>query len=251
MMKTAMNLYLRDVINIKEFIKAFKNTIYYKELFNVSTEILGIFLLGSRATGIIDEYSDYDIVILTLDGDYIDASKYEYLRYHGHKVHWYYQPIAGLFQKKFEDNQLMILCPVQLKHLSPDLTLYENPKYFELLSSLYKIKDKVSTIGVYQLFNKKQNYIESILCKEEILETSYSKFLYHLCLASYQLLGDSPDKAFLKTLKRIKWTPIPEDDKILAIQRLKLSKNYIEKHPLDIDTELTKLKALLNIPKTS
>lgn len=247
MTKTVMNLYLRGVVNIKEFINAFKNTSYYKELFNVSTEILGIFLLGSRAVGITDEHSDYDIVILTLDGDYIDASKYEYLKYGEQKVHWYYQPINKLFQKNFDDNQLMMLCPIQLKHLSSSLTIYENPKYTELLSRLYTIKDKISTIGIYQLFDKKQNYIEDILCKEEVLETAYSKFLYHLCLASYYLLGESPNKTFLKTLKRIKWVPVPNEYKELAIQRLKLSKAYIEKYPLDIDLELAKLQNLLNI----
>ena len=75
-----MNTCLNEPSN-KEFIEAFKNTIYYQRLFETCENILGIFILGSRSTGLIDEKSDYDLVILTLNGNYIDSSRYEYLLY--------------------------------------------------------------------------------------------------------------------------------------------------------------------------
>lgn len=224
-----MNTYLNNNDN-SEFINAFKKTSYYQELFN-NYEIVCMFLLGSRCVGIIDEISDYDIAIITLNGDYIDISKDKYLTYKGVKVHWYFRPIKEIFSAK--NNHLDLLCSIQLRNVRDDLIIYENPNYKSLLSRLCKVKNKLSTLGIYRLFEVELNYINDILSTGEILEKHYRKTLYHLCTSSYYLLEEEINKDFLRELKRIKEQPVSDEYKQLAIKRLKLYKDYIEAHPID------------------
>lgn len=212
---------------MKKFIEAFKKTSYYKELFNSSSEILAIFILGSMSTGIIDEDSDYDIVILTLDGEYVDASKYEHLKYRNRKVHWYYKSIKDLFDNRHTYG-MRYIGMMQIRNICKDLIIYENPKCINILHRLCDLKDIVGNAGMYGLFNSKRSLVDDILAKGKILEKHYTKFLYHLCLASYYLMEEEPNKDFLRELKSIKSKPVSDEYKQLAIERLKLCKTYIE-----------------------
>jgi hypothetical protein len=212
---------------LKKFIEAFKKTSYYKELFNSSSEILAIFMLGSMSTGIIDEDSDYDIVIITLDGAYIDSSKYEHLKYMSRKVHWYYKSIKDLFDAG-HNYGMRYIGMMQIRNICKDLIIYENPKYINILHRLYCLKDIIGNAGMYGLFNSKRSLVNDILTNGKILEKHYTKFLYHLCLASYYLMEEEPDKDFLRELKSIKLKPVSDEYKQLAVERLKLCKTYIE-----------------------
>lgn len=231
---------------MKEFIDAFKKSSYYQELFK-SSEILAIFLLGSTCTGIVDDNSDYDITILTLNGDYIDSSKYEYLMYKDKKVHWYYHPIKDVFSLAHKIQELKVLCPIQLRNLCDDFIIYENPKYKDSLQSLYKIKTEISKLGMYLLYNMRKDYVGAIINNGYVGKKHYSKWLYHLCLSSYYIMNEEPNKDFLRVLKRIKWEPVPDEYKQLAIERLQIYKNYIEQNPLNITEELDKLYKQLKI----
>ena len=228
-----------------EFIQAFKETSYYRSLFD-SYEILGIYLLGSRCTGIVDDDSDYDIAILTLNGDDKDVSKHEYLMYKDKKVHWYYCPISTLL--KITYNTLKILCSIQLRNLRDDLIIYENPKYSNMLQSLHELKYDISVLGIYRLFEAKKDFISKVIAEGQILEEHYSKYLYHLCVASYYLVNEEPDKDFLRTLKRIKWQPVPDVYKRLTVERLKLYKSYIEQTTLEADIEYEKILEKMGVP---
>lgn len=227
---------------MKDFINAFKKTSYYQNLID-TYEVLGIFLLGSMSTGIIDERSDYDIMVVTLHDSFEDSSRYEHLMYKGKKVHWYRNSIKDSYNPIH--NSLKVLCPIQLRNLCEDLVIYENPKYLDKLQIIYKMKNELSNLGVYRLFEIRKDYVEEILRAGKILEEHHSKYLYHLCLASYYLLDEEPDKDFLRILKRIRWQPVPDDYKQLAVERLKIYKNYIEQNPLDVEKELEKLSQQL------
>jgi predicted nucleotidyltransferase len=74
---------------ISSFIKEFKQTKYYNQIFaeNDSKNILGIYLVGSTCMGLDDQDSDYDITVLTLNGDYVGALEEFHLCYKGKKVH--------------------------------------------------------------------------------------------------------------------------------------------------------------------
>lgn len=215
-----------------EFINSFKNTSYYQRFFNTS-EVLLICLGGSMCTGITDERSDYDITIITLDGDdYIDASAHEYLMYKSKKVHWYYRSIKNLFDGEHTNSRVYV-GTILLRNIREDLIIYENPKYCDMLQRLYEIKDKLSVAGMYRLFEVWKDYVYGVLNEGQILEKHYTKYLYHLCLASYYVTGEKPDKDFLRVIKRIRWQPVSDEYKQLAFERLQTYKNYIEANPID------------------
>ena len=228
-----------------EFIKSFKNTSYYQNLLN-SAKIVCIYMGGSICSDITDERSDYDIVVLTLDDEYIDASKYEHLEYRDKKVHWYYRPIKHLFATNHNDIKAYGGTMV-MKNLRDDIIVYENPQYQNIVDYLYDIKDKLSDLGMYRLFELKKTYINEVINEGKVLEKHYTKYLYHLCLASYYLLKEEPNKDFLRILKRIRWQPVSDKYKQLAIERLKIFKNYIEAHPIDLDRAFNELYMKLNI----
>lgn len=216
-----------------EFIKAFKDTSYYQKLFD-SHEVLGIYLAGSMCTGVTDERSDYDITIITLDGeDYIDASKYEYLMYKDKKVHWYYRSIKNLFDGKHSDSKVYV-GTMLLRNIREDLIIYENPKYSDMLHKLYDIKDRLSDLGMYRLYEVWKDYVDDVLNEGKVLEKHHTKYLYHLCLASYYLMGEEPDKDFLRKIKRIRWQPVSDEYKSLAVERLRVYKDYIESNPIEV-----------------
>jgi predicted nucleotidyltransferase len=75
--------------SIQTFIKEFKQTRYYDQIFTRKDpkNILGIYLVGSTCMDLDDESSDYDITVLTLDNEYINVSEELVLKYKGKKVH--------------------------------------------------------------------------------------------------------------------------------------------------------------------
>lgn len=216
---------------MREFIEKFKQTSYYKRLFN--TEVIGIYLLGSRCTGIIDERSDYDITIITLDGEgIIDVSKYKYLMYQGKKVHWYYRSLKDLYgtDDSYEHGKGYVGAMLT-RNICEEVTIYENPKYSEQLQELHSNKYEISKNAIYRLYNELEKYINDVISEGEVLEKHYTKFLYHLCLASYYICGEEikdTDKDFLRSIKRIKWQPVPDEYKNLAVERLKTLKAYVK-----------------------
>lgn len=213
---------------MKEFIEKFKQTSYYSRLFN--TEIIGIYLLGSRCTDIVDERSDYDITIITLNGEgIVDASKHEYLIYHGKKVHWYYRSLKDLYgtDDSYEHGNGYVGAMLT-RNICKDVTIYENPKYSEQLQELHSNKFKISNSAIFRLYNELEEYINDVISEKEILEKHYTKFLSHLCLASYYLSNEEPDKDFLRSIKRIKWQPVSEEYKQLAVKRLEVLKQEIK-----------------------
>lgn len=71
------------IISTKQFIADFKQSPYYERVFRNHNIIL-LFVSGSRASGIIDEKSDFDIVAIT-DNVTPDDDAPEYLTYKGGK----------------------------------------------------------------------------------------------------------------------------------------------------------------------
>ena len=74
----------------------FLNSPFYKNLF-LNKDIIGIYVGGSRLTNVIDEKSDYDLVILTNGGKYENVNKHAFIKWcDSIKLHWYYIPIIEL-----------------------------------------------------------------------------------------------------------------------------------------------------------
>jgi hypothetical protein len=193
-----------------------------------------IYISGSRLIDVIDEMSDYDIVIYTLGGEYIDSSQYEYLMYKGKKVHWYYKPI----NKISDIATYPITCGIGnmfINYLCDDFIIYKNPKYDELVDKIYAAKNQISYLSAYYVFIVNKSLIEQILTEGHILEAHYTKYIYHMCVASYAITNEMLDKDFLADIKRIRLQPVSDKYNQLAVNRLRIYKNYLEQNPINVE----------------
>jgi hypothetical protein len=226
---------------VNEFISKFKQTSYYKQLFEIKEDILLIFLGGSRCRNLAHDLSDYDIGIITLKGDYKNIYWQCYLKYNNKKVHWYYCPIQWFFNAECT-NLYSYTGILSLREVSDDIILYKNPKYEKILEEFFKIRKKLLIPVCYQIFDFKKDYIADILNKGCILSEHLGKTLYFLCLTSYYLFDEPFDVDFLKVIKLSKHSDsIPNKYKQKIIERLKLCKNYIEQNPIDVRATLGSL----------
>ena len=226
---------------LSNFINDFKQSKYYKQIFteNKSKTILGIYVVGSTCMNLDDDDSDYDITILTLDGNYVDTLDEFNLRYKGKKVHWWYIPISMIFNLQSE---LHIMTPLQLRYIKPEFIIYENSEYKQLLDTLFSYKYEISKLAIYKFFEEHDYAIQEVISENTILPKWYFyKYFYHLCNATYYLRNEEVDSVFLKELKRIYCKQISEKTKSLAVECLANGKNYINEHPIDYQKELSKL----------
>lgn len=218
---------------MNNFISKFKQTSYYKDLFEIDTDILLIYVGGSRSRKITTEFSDYDIGIITLDGEHKDLIKQVYLQYNDKKVHWYYCPIRWFFSAVCDDLCLYsgILC---LRDISDDLIIYKNPKYEKILDELFKLKTKLITPICYNIFESNRDYILEVLNDDYILPDYFDRALYLLCITSYYLFDELFNVDFLTALNINKHNvPLSNEYKQKIKERLYLAINYIDQNPLD------------------
>lgn len=225
-----------------DFITKFKQTSYYKNLFEeAGSDILLMYVGGSRGRKLENEFSDYDIIIITLDGKYVDLFKQTYVTYNDKHVHWYYCPVKWFFNSKC--NSLYDYTGIlTLKDVSDDIILYKNPKYEGLIDELFKLKTELIHSACYSIFDFGKEYMTDAISNSYIPSESSTKDLYFLCLASYYLFDEPFDVDFLKALSLIKHgIPISDDYKKKALERLTLIKNHIEQNPLDTQSTMKKL----------
>lgn len=211
---------------MQAFIEAFRQTSCYRAIVQ-QENVVTVFIGGSRACDIVDERSDYDLQVITTGGEYEDVSKKYYLTWRGVKVHWYIIPIPEL--TKWGSYNLMRYGGINaLRCYSSRVVVYENPKYADVLQAICDHRDEISNIGIYHFYYHAKSYIDRILDVGEILECHHSKRIYHLCFSSYLITGDEIDKDFLRSIKRIRWQPVPEEYKRLAVDRLRKLKACVE-----------------------
>lgn len=209
------------------FIEAFQKTSYFSQILK-DNEVIAIFVGGSRACGLADESSDYDLTVLTLGGEFFNTIEEQYLRYKGKKVvHWYIMPIFRLFDWD-ASNTLRFAGYNVLRFYGPETAIYENPRYANLIQVFYKMQKTISDIGLYFFYYSNKNTIDDILAKDVVSAQYYSKKLYYLCLSSYLLLDEEIDKEFLIRVKRFRRQKLTEEDKNHIIERLQKLKDYIE-----------------------
>lgn len=216
------------------FINDFKKTSYYDQIVS-DKQILGIFLVGSRCLGTATADSDYDLQILTMADKYIDVAEEKFLCYKGKKVHWHYFPIKDLFN--FYYNDVRLLCPIQLQHFLSDFIIYQNELYKDIFDKLVSIKETISKLATYKLYDVHKARVNTILKQRDIKPLDYSKILYHLCISTYYLIGKTPDISFLCDIKN----HFDKSHIDQIIWCLETGVNYIDTFPIDYKKELNKI----------
>ncbi len=215
----------------EDFIKDLQRSSYFQRIFK-DHDVIMVAFTGSRAIDITDERSDFDLIVLTND-TYREDCPSEFLTYNGKKVHWHYVPVMKLIANE-EGNLLSCVGEVEFAGLDDEKILYANPRYDNVIEFLKVNKQIVALVGSYGLVRFHSAFITKILNANEIKPEDYCKFIYHLCYTSYFLLLEDPDKEFLNEIKRIRWKPVSDEYKHLAVERLRLLKKYVDENPIDL-----------------
>ncbi len=217
----------------EQFINDLMASPYYERILN-GHDVVMIFLTGSRLIDITDGRSDFDLMVLTNDNEREEYVS-EFLTYYTKKVHWHYVPVTKLIANE-DGNLLTCNGEVEFSGLSDQKIIYANPQYAGLISFLKEKKDLVAFVGAYGLVRFHDKLISRILSANEIKTEDHCKFIYHLCYASYFLLSETPDKSFLKEIKRIRWRTVSDEYKNLAVERIRLLHDFVVEHPIDINS---------------
>ena len=206
----------------------FKESEYYQRIFK-NHKVVILYVSGSRLCGITDERSDYDLIAI-VDEDIQETNPNEFIMYEDSiKIHWYYRSLKTFKDLSVNGTNLNIVGGIQFRNLNSDTILYQNKEYESQINELLSEKNDISNNSCKALYNRLKELVDSIISDNAISEKNYTKMIYHLCLASYYLNGDEPDISFLKKIKRIRWQPVSDEYKILAVERLKILKSLLSK----------------------
>ena len=204
----------------------FKESEYYQRIFK-NHKVVILYVSGSRLCGITDERSDYDLIAI-VDEDIQETNPNEFIMYEDSiKIHWYYISFKTFKDLSVNGTNLNIVGGIQFRDLNSDAILYQNKEYESQINELLSEKNDISSNSCKALYNRLKELVDSIISDNAISEKNYTKMIYHLCLASYYLNGDEPDISFLKKIKRIRWQPVSDEYKILAVERLKILKSLL------------------------
>lgn len=205
----------------------FKESEYYQRIFKNHNVVL-LYVSGSRLYGVIDERSDYDLVAI-VDEDNPEMCPNEFIMYEDSiKIHWYYTSLKSFRDSSINGRNFEITGGIQFRNINKDFILYQNKEYESEINKLLSEKNLISKNSSKALYYRYEKLVNEILSKNKIEEENYTKMIYHLCMASYYLNSDSPDIEFLKRIKRIRWQPVSDEYKNLAVERLRILQNKIK-----------------------
>lgn len=220
------------IVSTEQFIIDFKKSSYYERAFRDHNIIL-FFVSGSRATGILDERSDFDLIAIT-DNSTPEEEPMEYLTYKGLKVHWYWRPLSTfILGGNILSVPMIAMGDLEFAFIKDNIILYQNPRYNTIIEYLNNVKDDIGQIGVKVLYETQKKQIETILQQGAILEKNYTKFLYYLCVAVTYATEKQLDNKFLNAVKRIRWQPISDEYKQRAFDYINNLNEYIKLNETD------------------
>ena len=217
---------------LNDFISELKTCPYYDCIFN-GHDVIMIYVAGSRLYGVTDSLSDYDLIVVVNEKKYTERNMY--LTYEGKKVHWYYIPLKMILSMEMEQaSALNFFGNTIFGFIDDDKVVYENPNYKNTISALKSEKYNIGLMGVATFYNSQTKHVEAVLSAGTVEKEQCSKLLSHLCVASYFVLGEEIGKDFITSVKRIRWQPVCDEYKQKIVERFRLLKEYLDKHPVDI-----------------
>ena len=187
-------------------------------------KVLAIALVGGRSIGVVDQWSDYDLLVITDDNDIYRNNKLDcYIVYNNEiGIHWYQYSKNLLFDVN-KPRAILEFC---------DFWLLPQEKYIAIwdlafIEQLKKFINENANAGCIAFYNNiYKSTINQILEGNELPKT---KLLYHLCVVSHFLDKTELNYKFLNESKRIKYLEISEECRSCCMQRVQIVKNIAEK----------------------
>ena len=186
-------------------------------------KVLAIALVGSRSIGVVDQWSDYDLLVITDDTDISINNKLDcYIVYNNEiGIHWYQYSKNLLFDID-RPKAILEFC---------DFWLLSQEKYIAVwdlafIEQLKKFVNENANTGCIAFYNNiYKSTINQVLEGNELPKT---KLLYHLCVVSHFLDKTELNYKFLNELKRIKYLEISEECRSYCRERVQIVKNIAE-----------------------
>ena len=188
-------------------------------------KVLAIALVGSRSIGIVDQWSDYDLLVITDDNNIYKNNKLDcYIIYNNEiGIHWYQYSKNLLFDLQ-KPKAILEFCSFWQLPQEKFIAVWD----LDFIEQLKKFIAKIADTACIAFYN---NIYKSTL--NQVLEAKtlpQTKLLYHLCVVSHFLEKTEMNYKFLNELKRINYIKISEDCKNYCIERIKLLKKIVDKN---------------------
>ena len=202
------------------------------------------YVSGSRLSGLADDMSDIDIVVILDSENAVYKYTGRYLKYwiNDEKyltVQWFPKSIEQVFttSNRWNDSKKLQIAGLPLfRNLTEEYIIYKNPKYQHIIDNFLKYKEQIANFGVYKLYNVHQNIICQFLATKQL--TNFRIFT-QLCYATEVLKQFPIKEQILTTIRNIKYNHNPDLDYIY--EQLLFLSIYIHDNPLDLQTEANRL----------
>jgi hypothetical protein len=217
---------------------------YFNKYIIKNKSVVMVVIGGSRSGQVVDESSDFDLRVVTLDDE--DEVPNESFKWNGIRIHWYYRSIKKLLDLT-DKSVVDIFGMALMSNIGPDNIIYINPVYRNLSNLIIERKDDISRYYFYAHYNLLKNYVDLISSSIFLKPEFYDKRIYQLCTASYFLLSQLPDVPFLTAIKRIMKKSTTKEQRDLALERIRLLKQFVTSSPLsptlktDIEAQIDEL----------
>ena len=193
-----------------EFITKLKNSSFLPYLGD-DNEVIMIYLGGSRCFNMSDQYSDYDIVVVTKNQSVRQEGKFG-LKYQGKSVHWYYRTMLDLILPVTENWELLDSIAAVNLYALEDNIIYINNKYLKEAEFILQHKKDLATNGAwnYALYNDTYHKVKNT---KEITPEDCSKLMYHLCNCHSIIFNKELNTSLCIRLKRLRRRNFKEENK--------------------------------------
>ncbi len=227
-----------NINNESSYIKKLLQLPVIKDLMS-DGNVMCIRVDGSRAAGLEDNHSDYDITIM-LNKEADTEYKYCKLRYQieNKKTHFYIQG-KDWFKHQYEDPTSHLICIIGgLLHyinFTKETILYLNPKFAQKTTEILVHKDLFYKQGLYELISVKDYLLEKYFQNFWIRKSLYSFF--QVC---GELMNEQVDLNLLYKYKSLFY------DLSIGQEQLQLFKKCLSKIEIDIKDNSKALQEILN-----
>lgn len=186
-------------------------------------KVLAIALIGSRSIRVVDQWSDYDLLVITDDTDISINNKLDcYIVYNNEiGIHWYQYSKNLLFDIE-RPRAILEFCDFWLLSQEKYIAVWDLA-FIEQLKKFINENVHAGCIAFYN--NIYKSTINQVLEGNELPKT---KLLYHLCVVSHFLDKTELNYKFLNELKRIKYLEISEECRSYCRERVQIVKNIAE-----------------------
>ena len=186
-------------------------------------KVLAIALVGSRSIGVVDQWSDYDLLVITDDTDISINNKLDcYIVYNNEiGIHWYQYSKNLLFDID-RPKAILEFCSFWQLPQEKYIAIWD----LDFIEQLKKSVNENAGSGCIAFYNNiYKSTINQVLEGNELPQT---KLLYHLCVVSHFLDKTELNYKLLNELKRIRYIEVSDECRAYCIERVQLVKNMAE-----------------------